>query len=423
VRRALLLWALLFACFAAGTGLRAGAGQDLSPAEAHVLLAADSIVHGHGGDLTAEYRSAAWRKFSVRELHPTARPVHGRLYEPPGLGLPLLIAPAYAIGGRIAVELFLAALAAAGFVLAAQLARRLVPEPWATAAAVVTALSPPAMVAATTIAPDAAAATALAAAALLALHVRESPRLATAAWSAAFLSALPWLGLAFLGPGAVVAWALARWLRRRRRGVAGFVAVEIVLFSAVVFVSVADKLYGGLTPYASAVAHDAPTGASGLGAHLARAPRLLGALIDRDAGLVRWAPFALMAFAALWLLARSRRGRLARVISEQTDVEVAAAFLAATCAAALLVAAFLYPTIAGPFAPARPLVCVLPLGAALAAWALRRFPRTGAGLAALTVAATIWLLVAVRVDGSAGSVPPHGPVPWGGAQRVLPVLR
>jgi hypothetical protein len=423
VRRALLLWALLFACFAAGTGLRAGAGQDLSPAEAHVLLAADSIVHGHGGDLTAEYRSAAWRKFSVRELHPTARPVHGRLYEPPGLGLPLLIAPAYAIGGRIAVELFLAALAAAGFVLAARLARRLVPEPWATGAAVVTALSPPAFVAATTIAPDAAAGTALAGAALLALHVREQPRLATAAWSAALLAALPWLGVAFLGAGAVVAWALAHWLRRRRRGLSGFVALEVVLFSAVVFITVNDTLYGGLTPYSASLAHDSPTGASGLGGHLARAPRLLGLWIDRDYGVVRWAPFALMAFAALWLLARSRHAGLARIVSAQIDVEVSAAFLAAICAATTLVGAFLYPTIAGTHFAGRPLVCAFPAGAALAAWSLRRFPRSGAALAVLTVAATVWLLVAVRVDTHAGVAPPHGPLPWAGAQAVLPRLR
>jgi hypothetical protein len=423
VRRAVVLWVVLFAAFAAGAGLRASDGRDLSPDEAHVLLTADSLVHGRRGDVTLEYRSRAWRGFYDGPLRPTARPVHRRLYEPQGIGFPLLVAPAYAIGGRIAVELFLAAISALGFVLAAALARRLVPEPWATGAAVVTALSPPAFVAATTIAPDAAAGTALAGAALLALHVREQPRLATAAWSAALLAALPWLGVAFLGAGAVVAWALAHWLRRRRRGLSGFVALELVLFSAVVFITVNDTLYGGLTPYSASLAHDSPTGASGLGGHLARAPRLLGLWIDRDYGVVRWAPFALMAFAALWLLARSRHARLARIVSAQIDVEVSAAFLAAICAATTLVGAFLYPTIAGTHFAGRPLVCAFPAGAALAAWSLRRFPRAGAALAAVTVAATVWLLVAVRVDTHAGVAPPHGPLPWAGAQAVLPRLR
>ncbi|HEU4978128.1 MAG TPA: hypothetical protein VFT42_04480 [Solirubrobacteraceae bacterium] len=423
MRRALVLWAVLFAAYCAGIGLHAAHGQDLSAPEAHTLLTADSIVHGRRGDLTREYRSRAWQPFYAGVLHPTARPVHRRLYEPQGVGFPLLISPAYAAGGRVGVELFLAALAALAFVLAAGLARRLVPEPYATSAALVTGLSPPAFAAATTIAPDAVAGAALAGAALLALHVRDAPRMATAAWSATLLAALPWLGVQYLGAGAVVAWALARWLRRRRRSLAGFVALEVVFFSAVVFITVNDKLFGGLTPDAASRAPDGPTGASGLGAHLARAPRLLGLWIDRDYGIVRWAPFALLAFAALWLLVRSRRARLARVVPAQIDVEVTAGFLAAACAAMALVAAFLYPTIAGAHFAGRPLVCVFAFGAALAAWSLRRFPRTGTLLAALTIAATIWLVAGVRLTPSAGVAPPHGPLPWAGAQAVLPRLR
>ena len=61
-------------------------------------------------------------------------------------------------------------------------------------------------------------------------------------------------------------------------------------------------------------------------------------------------------FVALWLLVRSRRERLARVLGEQADVEVAAGFLLAVCAAAVLVSAFLSPTIAGPWFGGRQLV-------------------------------------------------------------------
>jgi len=55
--------------------------------------------------------------------------------------------------GRLGVELFLAILAAIGFTAAAMLGRRLVPDPWATGAALAVGLSPPAVLAATTISP------------------------------------------------------------------------------------------------------------------------------------------------------------------------------------------------------------------------------------------------------------------------------
>ena len=47
--------------------------------------------------------------------------------------------------------------------------------------------------------------------------------------------------------------------------------------------------------------------------------------IDRDYGLLRWAPVLALAFVAAWLLWRSRRDRVARVVTEQRDVEAAAA--------------------------------------------------------------------------------------------------
>jgi hypothetical protein len=200
------------------------------------------------------------------------------------------------------------------------------------------------------------------------------------------------------------------------------VAIEIVVFSAVLYVTVNDRLYGGPIPE-SVRAGSGPTGVDTLGEHLARAPRLLGLWIDRDVGLLRWAPFAILALAALWLLARSRRERLASILSAQVDVEVAAGFLAAIGGATLLVAAFLAPTIAGPWFAGHELACVLFVAGALGGWALRRFPRTGRALAAITLVASLWLLVAARVDGDAGLAPPRGPLPWLGAEDLLPRLR
>ena len=62
---------------------------------------------------------------------------------PLGLGFPLLIAPLEA--RRRAVAVVLAAVAALGFVLAALLARRIVPEPYASAGAALAGLSAPAV--------------------------------------------------------------------------------------------------------------------------------------------------------------------------------------------------------------------------------------------------------------------------------------
>ncbi len=73
------------------------------------------------------------------------------------------------------MRLWLALIAALGFCLAAALGRALVPEPWATRAALVVGLSPPALGAATAVAPAMAGAACLAGAALLALRVREEP--------------------------------------------------------------------------------------------------------------------------------------------------------------------------------------------------------------------------------------------------------
>jgi hypothetical protein len=422
VRRAAALWLVIAAAFAATAGLPAAPGRDLSEPEAQTLLVAESIVSDGDLDLRDEYGSREWRAFYPGELAPRAGPRNGRLLDPAGIAFPLLIAPAYAAGGRLGVELFLAALAAVGFVLAAALARRIVPEPWATGAAVAAGLSPPALVASTTIAPDAVAGSVLAGATLLALRLRERPRLRFAFWCAVLVAALPWLGAKFGAPAAVVALAAARWLRRRQRGLAGLIALEVVIFSVVLYVTVNDRLYGG--PFPAALLSDpGATGASGVGAHLARAPRLLGLWIDRDVGLLLWAPLAALSFVALWLLVRSRRERLALAVSEQVDVEVTAGLYVALCGATVAFATFLSPTIAGPWFAGHELVCVLAPGAALAAWALRRLPRTGRALAAVTLVASVWVIAVARVDRGTGVAPPRGPLPWLGVENVLPRLR
>ena len=255
-----MLWLVLFAAYAAGAGLHASPGEDLSAPEAHVLLLTRSIVDDGNLDLSDEYGAAAWRPFYGGTLVPLTGPRERGQLEPIAAGFPLLIAPAYALGGRLAVELWLAALAALGFVAAAWIARRLVPEPWATRGVLAVGLSPPAVVAATTIAPDAAAASALAGAAALALAARERPLARLTAWAGLLLATLPWLGVRFVAPGLVVLAGVFRWPRRRQRGLAGLVGVEVALFSAVLFISINDRLYGGADPVRGAARGREPDG-------------------------------------------------------------------------------------------------------------------------------------------------------------------
>jgi len=419
VRRALLLWLLLFAVYSATVGLDASPGERWSPREGHVLLTAESLASDGDLDLRNQYARGAWTEYGGPPLRPTASTVDGRLLEPQGIGFPLLVAPAYAIGGATLVQFWLAALTALGFVSAAALARRLVPEPWATRAALVAGLSPPMVAAATRISPEAVGGAILAAAALGALRVRERPGRLQAVGSASAIAMLPWIATSLLPVAATCAAALARWLSRRRQAFAAFLAMEVVLFSAVLFITLTDRLFGGLTPYAPSLAPGGWLGADSAGEVLERWPRLVGWWLDRDDGMLRWAPFAALGLLALWLLWRSRRDRLVVVVGDQVDVEVAAGFLAALCAVQLVVATFLAPDLHGAWAPARLLIPVVPVGAALAAWGLRHAPRAGALLAAVTLAGSLWLVLGARF-GSGVLQPPRGAVPWGGVQDILP---
>jgi hypothetical protein len=421
MRRALAIWLLLFAVYAAALGLDAAPGERWSLREGHELLTAESITTDRDVDLRDEYAERAWTRYDGPPLTPTAKLVGGRLVEPQGIGFPLLIAPAYGLGGTTLVQLWLAALTALGFVFAAAIARRVVPEPWATWTAIVAGLSPPVVAAATRISPEPAAGTFLAAAVLAALLVREQPRPRFTLSCAAAIAVLPWLAVSLVPVAAGCAAALARWLRRRRRGFAAFTAMEVVLFSGVLFVTLTDRLFGGLTPYAPSLAPGGALGADSLREVLQRWPRLVGWWLDRDAGMIRWAPVAALGFVGLWLLWRSRRDRLALAIPDQVHVDVVAGFLAALCATQLIVVSFLAPALHGAWAPARLLLPVVPVGAALAGWGLRHAPRVGGALAAVTLGATAWMLVGLRL-GDGGLQPVSGPVPWGGLERILPVF-
>ena len=362
-RGAALVWAPLFALYAATLGVRASPAAALAPDELGFLRAADRLASGGGLDRG-----------------------------PQGIGLPLALAPLQALGGATLCATVLAAVAALAFALGAALARRVVPDPWATWAALVAGASPVTLGHATVVVPALLAGALLCGAALCALRMREQPLMRFAFGGAVLLALLPWLDPWLLVPAAPVAVLLARWTARRGRALIALGTAEIQLASLVFYVSLNERLYGGLTPLA---ALDGPaTGASTAGEHLERAPRLVLLFADPDAGLLRWAPVVALAFAGAVLLARSRRERLARLVWQQRDAEHAAFLALAVCAAQVLVAAFALPALDGPWFPGRQLVPALPCAVALIAWGWRRLPRAGAALAVLTIATSAWVLVA-----------------------------
>ncbi len=370
------LWILLVAVYAATLGIPAQPGLDYAGNEPHHLLAAESIVSDRDVDLADEYRDRAYASWYPRDLKTDGREVAGRLMEPHGVGFALLIAPAYAIGGARAVQGEMLALLALAFVLAAALARRMVPEPWATSGAGLIGLSPPALAASTTITPGVPAAVLLAAAALCALAVRDRARLRYVFGGALLLAGLPWLGWTFVAPGVVVAWALVVWTLRERRRLAALVAGEALAASLVFYATINDRFYGGLTPRSAATATlpDLPFG------YVERIPRLAGLWLDREAGLLRWAPLLALVFFAGWLLYRSRRDQLARVASMRREAEACAGLLLGVVAAQVIVVAlFAAAGLRESSFPGVSVVAALPAAGALAAWGLRHVPRVLAG--------------------------------------------
>ena len=421
IARAALLWLVVFGLYASTIGLHAFDRSDYGGDEPHYLLTAKSIVDDGNPDLTDEYRRRAYDGFYPHPLDPHGTLTENRLNEPHGVGFPLLIAPAWALGGETAVELWLAALAALAIVLAYLLAVRAVPDPWALGATLAVAASPPLLAYSTAVYPELAAAAALAGATLLALRLDERVNRRTALGCFALLGTLPWLGPRFAPAGIVVAAIALRSMRRARRPWMMLVSVEVVAFSVATYISVSDAFYGGPTPHSAGIGEQAGTGADTAGDYLDRAYRLAALLVDREFGLLRWAPVFALAMLGAWLALRERRGRLARAIPALRREERTVMGCTLVAGAHVVVAAFLAPTMFGFWFPGRHLVAVLPLAVPLVALGLRRLPRTGAALSALTLVASVWLYADLRW-GDGTWVDRRPDAPWGPLEGAWPLF-
>lgn len=419
MRRTLALWLLLFGVYAATIGLDAFDDSDYGADEPHHLLAVESLVEDRDVDVRDEYAERSYAEYYPGELERRGQLTEGRLNEPYGFGFALLLVPAWLLGGAVGVELFLAAIAALAVVLGYRLARHVAPDPWAIGAAAAVGLSPPFLAYGSAVYPEPAAGVALTGAALLAIRLDAKPGWRAAFGCFALLGALPWLGPKFVPAGLVIGYFAARAVWRARKRTLAFGAVEVSLFSLALYVGLSEAFYGGPTPYAAYPEGESATGASSVGDYLARAYRLVALFIDREYGLLRWAPVFVLAFAGLWWLWRSHRDRLARAVPMLREIELTGDLCAAVLAVQLLVAAFLAPTMFGPWFAGRQLLAALPLAIPLVAWGLRHAPRVGSALAGLTVAASVWLYAALRLgDGSFTDGRPDAP--WGPLEALFP---
>jgi len=420
--RAVAVWAVLFAVYAATIGMHAFGRSDYAGDEPHYLLTARSLLDDGDVDLVNQYATGAYRPFYPYTLDPHGSLTGGRLDEPHGLGFPVLIAPAYAAGGAKGVEVLLAAITALGMALAYRLALRVVPDPWAVGAALAVGLSPPVLAYSTAVYPEFTAGAAVAGAALLAVELSDRPGRLRTIGCFALIAVLPWLGPRFVPAGLVVAGYAYLVLRRGRRGLLALGGVEIVAFATAVFVGVNGRLYGGPSPNSAAAPGAGGTGADFPLGYARRAYRLVALLIDREFGLLRWAPILALAVFGAWLLLRERRGGLARAIPTRRSEQAAATLCALVCGTQLLVAAFVMPSMFGFWFPGRHLVAALPLAVPLVGLGLRRVPRLGSLLAVVGLAASVWLYLCVRTSGG-GLVAGRPRAPFGPLTDVLPLFR
>lgn len=421
-RRVALLAAILLATYLSTLGLRAFGAAEYAGDEPHYLLAAHSLVNDGDLDVSDEYRDRAYRTFYPYPLDRHGAPRRdGALLEPHGVGMPVLIAPAYALGGAKLVEVWLALLATAAMLVAYFLARRVVPDPWAFGATLAVGLSPPLVAYGTAVYPELPAALLLGLAMLLTLRLAdERPRAADALAAAFCLALLPWLGTKFALPGVAVAGLLWRTLMRGRRPGLAAACVNLLVVSGVAFVEVNRALYGGATPYAADLAGESATDAAFPHDYLDRVYRFAALFLDREYGLLRWAPIFALSFVGLFLLRASVRSGLARALPEQSRAERCARACALVAAAQLVVAALLAPTMFGFWFPPRHLLAALPLATPLVAWGTRRLPRLALLLAVAGMVATVAVWLAGREGGGLVVAKP-AQAPFGPLVELLPL--
>lgn len=293
--------------------------------EPHYLLAAHSLVYDRDLDLANNYAQADYRAFLPGEgpLDPHVKLLpDGRQVLSHDLGLPFLIAPAYALGGRAGVAMFLALLAALLAVQMSLLAYDLtasIPLSALTAAAL--ALTPPLLLYAGLVYPE------LPAALILVWSVRTllqpNPPGSRLVLLALTLAALPWLSMRFILLLALLLILLfARLPRMPRRTLLVFAAAAL---SLVAYYLVNHFLLAGRIPPGALPAGGGPGLGTQTPASIVRG--LVGWWLDPQRGTLVHAPIYLLALAGIPRLIALRPQRAFALLLPLLGLELAVPLL------------------------------------------------------------------------------------------------
>lgn len=262
--------------------------------EPHYLVMAQSLWREGDLDLRDNYDREDWRADTPGPVAPHygAPRRDGRPFPAHSPGLPALLAPVYALGGRRLCAAALALMAAAMAVQVRSLAARVLGETEA-AFAWALALGPPTFFYSFHVYTE--VPSALAVASGLRLLLAGHRTVASAAGAALAASALPWLHVKMVPAAAVLGVVALVVLRGRAR--AAFVAIAALMAGA--FLLHYQRVFGVPTPLALyGGAPVAEQGSLGLG--------LLGILLDRSYGLLVHAPAFVLAGAGIAAALRER---------------------------------------------------------------------------------------------------------------------
>lgn len=278
-----------------GIGLHYTRGIQASGDEPHYLLMAQSLWRDRDLDLRDNKARGEMAEYVPGDVAPHwgAPRADGRPFPAHSVGLPALLAPVYAAGGRAACVLFLSVLGAGVALVARALARRLTGDEAAAMLAWLSALGPPAAFYSFHVYTELPSALALGGAFLLLL--RSSPGVPLAAAAAALASALPWLHVKLIP--AAVALGFVAVIRLDGRARVAFVAVSGL--AAVAYLAFFLSVFGQPNPLA-VYGGGLPAGARGSPLRAG-----VGLLLDRSFGLLPFAPVFLLSLAALPRVARS----------------------------------------------------------------------------------------------------------------------
>jgi len=295
-RRGLAWDAVLFLVFA-GAGWHYAGRLQASGDEPHYLLMAQSLWQERDLDLRDNYARQDFLDYTPGPLQPhyAAPRSDGRPYPAHSPGLPALLAPFYALGGRRACLVVMAALAAWLAREVRLLSLQAASSELAAGFVWMVAAGPPVFFYSFHVYTEVPSALALAVSLRLLL---AQPSGAAAAVAALAASTLPWLHVKMtLAAAALGAVALAR-LRGKPRAVfvavAGAAAAAYVLYHLTVFGHPTPlAIYGGVP---RDVLSSSPLRA------------LVGLLLDRSFGLLPYAPVFLLALAGVVPLCRRPAG-------------------------------------------------------------------------------------------------------------------